>query len=144
MSNEITASDFAAAQVQSFIMKMDYTARRVSGTKDFKKGEIINGNYTPVPEGQPQIRYMRSITTSDGYLIPANMVDAIPSMNINKKDDVLSKSKVIVKSSAFKQGAAIGILLGAGFGYFNNKSVFYSAIIGMLIGGSVGHFMFKK
>ncbi len=95
-------------------MLEDYVTRNAKGERKFKKGETVVGNETV---NSPNVR-------------------AIPS--------IVTKTQNIVKGSAFKQGAVVGVALGAGYGFFYNKNIFFSALIGMALGGAVGHFMFSK
>lgn len=84
------------------------------------------------------------IKTTEGYIVPMSILRLVPIVDVPNENDVLQKAKNISKTSAFKQGAVVGIVIGAGYGFFSNRSVFYSAIMGMVTGGLIGHFMFKQ
>lgn len=125
--------------LSSYIMLEDYLARNNGNTKTFKKGETVLGYPKQVP---PNVRAVPGIIVDD-YWIPKSIVKEAPKIELDAKDNVIEKTKKVVKTSSFKQGAVIGITLGAGYGFFNNKNIFYSAIMGMIAGGAIGHFFFK-
>jgi hypothetical protein len=122
-------------------MLEDYVTRNREGERKFKKGETVVGNETV---NSPNVRVIPSITTLDGFLILKSIVKEVPVVEVDKAQDIVTKTQNIVKGSAFKQGAVVGVALGAGYGFFYNKNIFFSALIGMALGGAVGHFMFSK
>ena len=63
------------------------------------------------------------------------------AISVPKEKDALKQTKVVVSNTSFKKGAVLGLALGAGYGFFNNKSVIYSAFIGMLAGGALSYML---
>lgn len=132
-----------ASPPKSYVLLEDYLSRNNGQTKTFKKGETVVGIVmAPPPNAKVDPRFI--MVNVNGFLIPMGVLKVVPPVEIKDENKIVGQTKKIVKTSNFKQGAVIGIVLGAGYGFFNNKSVFYSAMIGMLAGGAVGHLMFSK
>jgi len=128
MSETTNQTDF-----QQFLLLKDFNARNVAmQTKLFKKDSIVDGT---VQEPQPNTKQLLAVITSDGYLIPAQVLNPVPVVALDAKDDVLTKTENILKNNSFTKGAMIGVFGGAAYGFFKNKSVFLCAMVGLGVGG---------
>lgn len=122
---------------KKFMFTTDYTSNTmVRGVQTFKKGDVVEGTENV---GQANARIIPSITTKEGYFIPLSVLKPVPTVSVPEEKDALSKSSKIVKTNAFKQGAVVGAVIGAGYGFFGNKNVFYATMIGMFTGGAIGY-----
>jgi hypothetical protein len=126
--------------IRSYSLLENYEARKNGVVKQFGKGETIVGFIVAPP---PNVRVIPQVN-SDGYIFPLSILKEIPKVDIKPENQIVGQTKKMIKTTGFKQGAVLGIALGAGYGFFNNKSVFYSAMFGMLAGGALGHFLFSK
>lgn len=136
----------SAGPLKSWVLLEAYEGRNNGKTRLFKKGETIVGFlFTPqLPPNATTFARVMPQVNSDGYIIPYTIVKEVPTVQVDKGNEIVGQTKQIIKTSGFKQGATIGIILGAGYGFFNNRSVFFSAMLGMLGGGLIGHMMFSK
>lgn len=138
------------APVSTFILLEDYKSRNNGQEKVFQKGESIVGFKVkptiPVGANPATIRIDSTayMVNSNGFMFPASILRQVPAVQVDKDTAIVGQTKKIIKTTGFKQGAVIGIVLGAGYGFFNNRSVFFSAMVGMLAGGTLGHFFFSK
>lgn len=133
-------SKSATYPTKSFVVLEEYLGRNNGQTNLFKKGETVVGYFVPPP---PNARVL-PLVNSNGYLIPASILREVPAIQVPKEKDALKQTKVIVRNNSFKKGAILGLALGAGYGYFNNKSVIYSSFIGMLAGGALSYMLWGK
>lgn len=124
--------------VKSFAMVINYIGVTPSG-KEMKyykdsvvTGQLIQSNSQKVASG---------IKTTEGFFLPMNVLREVPPIQLDSEKDMIGQTKSIVNTSAFKQGAFLGAMLGAGFSFFSNRNMFYTVMMGMVIGGASGYFM---
>ena len=132
-----------AAQTQSprtYSMNMNYIgkAKTNGAEKRFYKDTIITG--VPQPP-VPNMGISARLLTTEGYYLPMGIVKEIPPIQLDSDKDMISQTKSIIETSAFKQGAFMGAAAGAAFSFFSNRNMFYTVLMGMVIGGAVGYFI---
>ena len=124
-----------------YIVTVRYEARSKGRTKIFEVDSVVEGRDNVPP---PNVKMMPSIITSDDYMLPKSILRTMPVVELPEETDLLGKGKDIVENKAFKNGAMYGVIAGAGYGFFKNKNIFYSAIIGMVAGGALSYFFKNK
>lgn len=128
---------------KTYVLLEEYIGRKDGVAKTFKKGDTIVG-FIPQPPPNVKLDTRFLMVNADGYLIPLAVLKEVPKVEVKPENQIVGQTKKIIKTTGFKQGAVLGAALGAGYGFFNNKSVFLSAMYGMLAGGALGHFLFSK
>lgn len=133
-------------QQRSFTLLEDYQGRNNGKIRDFKKGETVVGFYfmpkLPAGVDPASVRIVPQVNV-EGYIIPSQILKEVPKVEVKDENKLVGQTKQMIKTTNFKQGATLGAILGAGYGFFNNKSVFFSALVGMMSGGVLGHFLFN-
>lgn len=136
----------SSSQPRSFTLLEDYQGRNNGKIRDFKKGETVVGFFfmPKLPAGvDPASVRLAPQVNVEGYIIPLSILKEVPKVEIAEENKLVGQTKQMIKTTNFKQGATLGAILGAGYGFFNNKSVFFSALVGMMSGGVLGHFLFN-
>jgi hypothetical protein len=121
---------------KKYIFVQPYETNTTKGLKKFAVGDTVEGM---IVQSKPKIRIIPSITTKDGFMVPLSVVKEAPVVEVPEDKDAIGKGKEVINTTAFRNGAVVGAIGGAAYGFFQNKNMFYSALVGMVVGGAVGY-----
>ncbi len=138
-----------AVEIKTYVLLHKYVAvnrdpKKPEEPKTYEKGDVVTGSIVMPDFTGQTVKVQPCILLEEKYLIPLSVLQEKKADTVLSPEvDVLAQANAMKNDESFKLGAMVGGGAGVIFGYWTGKSIILSAVIGLMIGGLVGHKFFK-